>query len=46
MADGEQGLPGACWDFCCGGSALILWLVITLIALGFLGFLLLAIYFL
>uniref|UniRef100_A0A914GWT5 Uncharacterized protein n=1 Tax=Globodera rostochiensis TaxID=31243 RepID=A0A914GWT5_GLORO len=43
---GERGLCAACWEFCCGGSALILWLVITLIALGFLGFLLLAIYFL
>jgi hypothetical protein len=34
-----------CCEFCCGGSALILWLVISLVALGFLGFLLLAIYF-
>ena len=35
----------ACCEFCCGGSALILWLVVSLVALGFLGFLLLAIYF-
>lgn len=42
---GEQTFGSACCEFCCGGSALILWLVITLIALGFLGFLLLAIYF-
>jgi hypothetical protein len=34
-----------CCEFCCGGSALILWLVVSLVALGFLGFLLLAIYF-
>lgn len=42
---GEENCGSVCCEFCCGGSALILWLVITLVALGFLGFLLLAIYF-
>ncbi|KAL3108439.1 hypothetical protein niasHT_015361 [Heterodera trifolii] len=46
MFAGERGVCAACCDFCCGGSAVLLWLVLTLVALGFLSFLLIAIYFL
>ncbi|KAL3090939.1 hypothetical protein niasHS_007314 [Heterodera schachtii] len=46
MLAGERGVCAACCDFCCGGSAVLLWLVLTLVALGFLSFLLIAIYFL
>ncbi|CAK5082334.1 unnamed protein product [Meloidogyne enterolobii] len=42
---GEDRIGDTCCEFCCGGSALILWLVISLVSLGFLGFLLMVIYF-